>query len=356
MLEQIQKGFDVPLIHDPDQVQSLYAQAARQRICLANFCTSNPYTTESILRSALEFAQAHNVTPAPMIVSATGRYPTEPQLEAYTSTGNASLGMRALVDDVRSLVAPGSPFEAVPVLLHLDHGQPGLDDDLFEQAIGTYATVMYDASGWGMDDNIRLTRDFLARVGGRVLVEGAVAEVAQASDHAELPLTTPEAAQDFLEQTGVFLIVPDLGTEHRAAGGAVAQYDGALARAMTARVGAKIVLHGSSSLQESDLPQLASDGIAKVNVWTIFERIGAQAVARFALRELGGILEEAELHDLERDGWIGKAHFTGGRAIGPTLEFLRESARRDVWQAAVEARMKHYLEHFGYARWTGRDT
>ena len=343
----------MPLIHDPDQVRSLYAQAAASSICLANFCTSNPYTTESILRSALEFARLHGVPPAPIIVSATGRYPTEPQLEAYTSTGDASLGMRSLVDDVRALVAPGSPFERVPVMLHLDHGQPGMDEDLFEGAIGTYATVMYDASGFAMPDNIRLTREFLTRVAGRVLVEGAVAEVAQASAHADLPLTTPESAQDFLEQTGVFLIVPDLGTEHRAAGGAVAQYDSGLARAMTARVGAKIVLHGSSSLKESDLPQLASDGIAKVNVWTIFERIGAQAVARFVLGELAGILEESELRELESEGWIGKAHFASGRSIGPTLEFLRESARRDVWQAAVTARMQQYLTHFGYARWTG---
>jgi len=352
----------LPLIHDPDQVQDFYTRAARLELCLANFCTSNPYTTEAIVRSSFEFARDHGTPPAPIMVSATGHYPTEPQLPVYTGLNSAALGMRALVDDLEMLLSEESPYCDVPVMLHLDHGQPGADEDLFEAAIGRYATVMYDASALSLEDNFRATRTFVKRMRGRILVEGAVAEVGQASalevGEADEPLTTPEAAGRFLEETGVFLIVPDLGTEHRATY-AVAHYDGARAREIAARVGVKMVLHGSSSLPDAVLGRLSSDGVAKVNVWTTFERIGGQAVARHVLAELGNMLPLSELETLREAGILGPKLFVAeyvsshfGGAIGPKLSGLRETGRREVWSRAVVERMTFYLEHFGYARWT----
>jgi fructose-bisphosphate aldolase class II len=190
-----------------------------------------------------------------------------------------------------------------------------------------------------------------------VLVEGAVAEIAQAEDEADIPLTSPDEAERFFEETGVFLIVPDLGTEHRATG-SVAHYNGNLARAITQRIGKRIVLHGSSSLEDSDLPRLPSDGIVKVNVWTIFERLGGQAVARHILQQLGNILPEEELQALRAEGLIGPRYFesdyvaqTCGGKLGPKLDGFREEGRREVWQAAVVERMKLYLHHFNYANW-----
>lgn len=343
----------MPLIHAPQEVQALYIQAERCGICLANFCTSNPYTTEAIIRAAAEVGRAGGA-PAPVVISATGHYPDEPQLPAYTATGDALIGLQALVGDVRRLVSLGGPYADVPVMLHLDHGQPDLDEALFEAAADSYATLMYDASAWPMADNIRMTRAFVERMRGRVLVEGAVDELAQAGRGRAAgdgeALTAPEVAEHFVRETGVFLIVPNLGTEHRATG-EVARYDGALAKRLSERLGSRIVLHGSSSLGREDLARLAGDGVVKVNVWTTFERVGAQAVARFTLRELGHILPEEELLALRHEGWIGEAHFAAPGPRGPTLSALRESARRDVWQAAVVSHMHMYLEHFGYARW-----
>ena len=110
-----------------------------------------------------------------------------------------------------------------------------------------------------------------------------------------------------------------------------------------------MVLHGSSSLPDADLGRLAADGIVKVNVWTIFERLGGQAVARHVLSELGRILPADELRALQA-GILGSRALEGARP--PQLDSLREEKRRDVWQAAVVARMKFYLEQYGYAKWT----
>lgn len=347
----------MPLVSDPQAVEEIYRRAMNAGVCLANFCTSNLYTTEAILRSAYEFAQAYNLKNMPVIISATVNYPIEAQLVSYTHLKDALLGMRALIDDVELLVSPESPYHDMQVMLHLDHGHPQLDQDAIELALDKYATIMYDASMHPLAENIRMTRAFVERTRGRVLVEGAVAEIAQAVEEADIPLTSPDEAERYYRETGVFLIVPDLGTEHRATG-SVAQYNGQLAQAITRRIGRRIVLHGSSSLKDEDLPHLSNDGIVKVNVWTIFERLGGQAVARHVIQQLGNILPEDELRTLQTEGWLGPRYFEAdfvaeqcGGQLGPKLDGFREEARRDVWQAAAMARMNLYLRHFNYARW-----
>ncbi|MBI5669082.1 MAG: class II fructose-bisphosphate aldolase [Chloroflexi bacterium] len=340
----------MPLVSQPEQVAAIYTHAAERGLCLANFCTANRYTTESILRSAYEFGCEHGLKDVPVVVSVTANYPIEPQLVSYTSLKNAALGMKALVNDVALLVAPDSPYAGLQVMLHLDHGQPEADEGLFDWAADRFATIMYDASAWPMAQNIAMTRRFVERMRGRVLVEGAVAEIAQAVDHADAPLTTPEDAERFFNETGVSLIVPDLGTEHRSTAVA-ARYDGDRARAIQARIGSRMVLHGSSSLPDSDLGRLPSDGIVKVNVWTVFERIGGQAVARDVLQELPRILPVDELRALYKAGVIGRQVLEAASGT-PQLDSLREERRRDVWQAAVVARMKFFLEQYGYGNWT----
>ena len=184
----------MPVISNPQQVAAIYEQAAARGLCLANFCTSNVYTTEAILRAAYEFGQQYQLAGVPVVVSATANYPIESQLVSYTSLRDAGLGMRALVDDVMRLAGQNSPYADLAVMLHLDHGQPEADDALFEWAAEFYATIMYDASDWPLELNIEMTRRFVERMRGRVLVEGAVAEIAQAVAHAADPLTTPEHA------------------------------------------------------------------------------------------------------------------------------------------------------------------
>ena len=341
----------MPLVNDPVLVGQIYQRAMDAGMCLANFCTANFYTTEAILRAAYEFGAEHAIIDMPIVVSVTANYPIEPQLVSYTHLKNAALGLKALVGDIELMVASDSPYANLQVMLHFDHGQPDLDADLLEQAADRFATLMFDASNWPMEQNIEMTRQFVERMRGRVLVEGAVAEIAQAIDQAEVPLTSPDVAEDYYRKTGVFLIVPDLGTEHRATSTA-ARYNGDLAREITRRIGKRIVLHGSSSLQDDYLKRLASDGIVKVNVWTIFERIGGQAVARHMLKELGHILPANELRTLVEQGMIGRKYLEEleeGRS--PALDSLREEARRNVWQAAVVERMKFYFERYNYGNW-----
>jgi fructose/tagatose bisphosphate aldolase len=346
----------MPFVTDPSEVEAIYAQARECGACLANFCTANTYTTQAILRSAYEFGREHGITRMPVIVSTTANYHIEGQLVSYTPLHDARIGVRALMADVQTLLGEGSPYADMRVMLHLDHGQPERDRELLPEILDKFATVMYDASSLPLEDNIKLTAEFVSRYGRRVQIEGAVTEIVQAESQAQRDeLTTPEEAEHFWRATGVSLLVPNLGTEHRATA-AVAHYRPEVARAMSARVGKRLVLHGSSSVPDSALDGLAQDGIVKVNLWTTFERVGGQAVARFIMRQLGNILPSAEFEQLRSEGWLGERYSSDAYrkevcegAIGPKLSGLREENRRDVWQQAVVERMKFYLTAFHMA-------
>jgi fructose/tagatose bisphosphate aldolase len=346
----------MPLISDPREVEKIYEEARRCGVCLANFCTAHSYGTEAILRAAWEFGREHAIGGLPVIVSVTGSYPIESQLGSYTPLHDVSFGLKALLADVDLLLSPGSPYADLRVMLHLDHGQPDRDADLLPAVLDKFATVMYDASHWPLEENIRRTAAFVERNHHRVQIEGAVTEIVQSISQAQRDaLTTPEEAERFWKATGVSLLVCNLGTEHRATV-PVARYHGGVARAIRDRVGQRLVLHGVSSVPDSALSTLVQDGIIKVNLWTTFERTGAQAVARDVLAQLGNILSASDLASLRDQGWLGERYFTDEyrndlceSALGPKLSGLREERRRDAWQAAVVERMKFYLAAFGYA-------
>jgi fructose/tagatose bisphosphate aldolase len=349
----------MPLVTSPTEVEEIYAEVAERGACLAGFCTANQYTTEAILRSAHLFAQQHGLKAPPIIVSATANYHIEPQLQAYTSLRDARLGLRALIDDVENLVSEESPFNCLRVMLHLDHAQPRSDSEIIPRVLGRFATILYDCSYLPMEENIRLTARFVEEHRRQIRVEGVLTEIVQAmSDEERRALSDPDEAERFVRETGVFLLAPDVGTEHRATG-AVARYNPEAAQAISRRIGKRLVLHGSSSLHDSDLGRLAGDGFIKVNIWTIFERLGGQALSDFVAQNVGNILPEERLEVLKQEGYLGSRWFDEtfikeaceGR-LGPKYSFLLERVRRDVWLEAVVNRMVFYLDAFNYARLT----
>ncbi len=350
----------MPLVSDPAEVREVYQQAVECGCCLANFCTANPRTTEAIFRAVHAFGQAHGRQGLPVVLSATGNYPIEPQLQHYTGTGKATVGMAAWLSDVETFLSEDSPYRHVRVLLHFDHAMPGYDDELIPMALGRFSTIMFDCSTLPVEENIRRVREFVEAHRNTVLVEGAVEKVVQAADAGPRgDLTDPDLAEMYLRETGAFLLVPNLGTEHRATAD-VAHYDGARARAIRNRVGPRMVLHGSSSLRDADLPRLAGDGIVKVNIWSIFERLGGQALARDVLTNLGNLFTAEQLRAWQSEGWLGsrfsQPDYIDGPckgALGPKGWALVEHRRRNVWQDAVVARMIFYMEQIGYLNWRG---
>ncbi len=347
----------MPLISQPQEVEAIYKEARTCGVCLADFCVAHPYAVEATLRAAWEFSREHPITGMPVIISVTGNYPLESQLVSYTSLHDPFFGLGAFLNDIDRLTSESSPYADLRVMLHLDHGQPEADRDLLPRILDRFATVMYDASGQPLAENIRRTAAFVELNHEWVQIEGAVTEIVQAKSQAQRDqLTTPEEAEHFWRATGVSLLVCNLGSEHRATA-PIARYNGEAARAIQARVGQRLVLHGGSSVPDETLPTLFQDGIIKINLWTTFERTGGQAAARDALQQLGNILPADELARLRDAGWLGPRFFSDeylqevcSGSLGPKSSVLLEERHRDTWQAAVIARTKFYLGALGYAR------
>lgn len=341
----------MPLVTDYNQVRDTYREAAERGVALPALCAEDRETIEAILASAAEVGRRLGVRDLPVIVSWTGRYPPCPQACHVAACGDAFLGSKLMLSDLEVFAEPGSPYADLRILPHLDHSWPWLDEDLLTGLIDRLASVMCDASMRPFDQNIEITARYMEQVRGRVLVEGAVDELPESGEAEEaIALTTVEQARRFVAETGVDMIVPNVGTEHRATADQVA-YRGDRAREISAAVGPIMCLHGASSLKEADYARLASDGFVKVNMFTTLAMSAGAAVARYVAGNLTGALPEADLRELADRGIIGPAPFEAlARGEGRRLAAAVNAGRRDAWFTSFRDRCISVLEQFGYAR------
>ena len=345
----------MPLIAEASEAREVLAEARERGVPLINLNPECARGIEACLRAAKAVGERVGASNVPIFLSICGVYHGRPQIELYTSLGDAMLGFDAWVKDVEFYTDVDGPFGDVRVLTHLDHGQPDGDEGILHHRVDKLSSVMFDASALPFEENIEQTAHYVDRYRDLVVVEGAVDEIFESgTGEQKNQITTVEQAKRFVEATGADLIVPNLGTEHRASAREL-RYHGDQARVLSAAVGKILVLHGTSSLSTEDFGHLKDDGIAKVNIWTAIEKAGAQAAVRRALEDLGNTFTEAELRELEAKGLIGPRCFEPayvreaceGR-LYPKLSHFAEAARRDAWVEGAQAVVESCLEGLGY--------
>lgn len=301
----------MPLIFSRPEVLKIYAGSALRRRVHPLFSTENLTTTEAILAGAMEYGKRIGEPDLAITIGITHRYPERPQSSAYSHTGDPVLGMRLFQADVHTLMATGSPFASLRVLLHLDHGQHDMDRDLLDAPEGLFSSVMYDASTLPFEENIAATRSYVEEHGDDVVIEGACDTIAHSGESATTPATDPHDAERYFQATRVDWLVANLGTEHRA-GIAKLQYRGDVAREIACRIGPRLSLHGVSSVAPDHLGRLFEDGICKVNFWTALERDSSAelvtALAEHASQSAGPTIAQR----LQHRGLLGsRADVTG---------------------------------------------
>ena len=284
----------MPLITDYNAVMEVYAQAAELGIALPVFCAEDRETLEAILASALEMGKEIGVEDLPIIPAWTSRYPPRGQMTLITNCGDAILGNEMMFSDLKLLTGDNSPYRKLRVLPHLDHAFPWLDGDVLDRFADNFASVMCDASEKPFDENIKLTAEYVEKVKGKVVVEGAVDEIYESGGDEKNQPTTVKQAQDFLSRTGVDIIVPNVGTEHRATVEQV-KYLSDQAKKLSSAVGKILCLHGTSSARPDDLPKLPADGFIKINIYTTLAVHGGQALTHNVLDNLANIFDEKQL-------------------------------------------------------------
>ncbi len=177
-----------------------------------------------------------------------------------------------------------------PVVLHLDHtSSPEL---IAAAARAGFGSVMFDGSRLGLEENIDRTKRVVSMVrrlerslGREIAVEaelGAIGGVEEGASTGTTPgataaLCDPAEAVRFVEETGVDLLAPAIGTAH----GFYRTADPHIDFRRVERIGKRLeeagiatplVVHGGTGLPRKTLHALIDVGFVKVNISTVLKK------------------------------------------------------------------------------------
>ncbi|HGY55345.1 MAG TPA: class II fructose-bisphosphate aldolase [Caldithrix abyssi] len=332
----------MPLVLDREQVLGLYAEAAERKWVLPTFNAENLTTCEAILSAVLEYGQTIDIPDLPVIIGITNLYPPRPQSLYYTHTRQWQVGLRLFLEEMKVLLSDTSPFAELRVMLHLDHIQWDMDAEILHWDMCSFSSIMYDASNLPLQENIARTAAFREKYGHSVVVEGACDEIGKTGSANQMYLTSPDEAERYWKETGVDIIVANLGTEHRAAASEL-RYHAQLAREITRRIKPCLCLHGTSSVPVDSLHNLFNDGIRKVNIWTVLERESSALLFREMVKNATKIVGHEEVKRMQRDGLLGPQAKTAETA---SVEYFTTTYRQGIVFEKMKEIVTRYLKAF----------
>ena len=155
---------------------------------------------------------------------------------------------------------------SVPVCYHLDHGPSEIE---VQRALRTGATgIMYDGSVHPFEENIARTKhivDICSAVG--VPVEGELGHIGSVNDEVMDEFTDPDAAAEFVKETGVCCLAVLIGNAH-------GHYkkppslDIDRVKAIPEKAVIPLVLHGGSGIPDEQVKAAIKAGVRKMNIGT----------------------------------------------------------------------------------------
>lgn len=328
------------VIREFGQVKAEYAKAAARKWVIPCFCSENLTTTEAILSAAKEYGDKIGVKDLPITIAMTVQYDHRSQARFYTHTRKWDTGLKLFTSDLCILAEQEDLFKDLHVMLHLDHVQHDADLELLEWDLSPYSSIMYDASTLSFEENIRKTKSFVEKMKGKILIEGACDEIFDATGLAHNAITTPANAKEYFEQTGVDLIVANLGTEHRASGKDLKYYSEA-ALAIKKEIGSKIVLHGTSSVPNEQVAHLYQDGICKVNIWTCLERDASPVLLEEMVKNAVAVSGGGTVEMLQQEGFLTSNFDIAKPAL---LSHFTTVYRQEIIFQEMKKIVRNYLE------------
>ncbi|MCG7919527.1 MAG: ketose-bisphosphate aldolase [Candidatus Thiodiazotropha taylori] len=181
---------------------------------------------------------------------------------------------------------------AVPVAIHLDHGE-SLESAIDSIRLGCNG-VMVDASHTGFKDNVETTAQVvsMAQACG-IPVEGELGYVPgvegeDAEQHpGEMIYTSVDEARQFVALTGVDFLAVSIGTVHGRMKGEP-NLDFERLQQINESLAVPLVLHGGTGLSEEQYQRLIENGIAKINYYTALADAAGACVGSNAAQNLLG--------------------------------------------------------------------
>ena len=195
------------------------------------------------------------------------------------------MGVRQIAALVKSL---RDEFD-YPIFLNADHTHSLAGAE--EVARAGFDSVVFDRSALPREENVRQTREAvtaLKAIHPSMLVEGEIGDIGSGSEiHDAMPeagkgLTTPEEARQFVEETGIDILAPAVGSMHgmsRSMVQGVSKQHLDIERISAIRKAARVplTLHGGSGTGDDDFRKAIAAGIGIVHINTELRLHGDEA-------------------------------------------------------------------------------
>lgn len=188
------------------------------------------------------------------------------------------------VELVANICCTAAKAASVPVAVHLDHCHS------MELAIECmrygFSSVMIDGSKLPFEENVALTKKVVevARY-FNVSVEAELGLVGGKEDdlvNDDSVLTKPSEAKRFVEETGVDVFSPAIGTIHGLYKGEP-KLDIARLKEIASLIDMPIALHGGSGLTPQQFQDCMDNGVTKINVGTDLKYAAVSAMRDYVL-------------------------------------------------------------------------
>jgi tagatose 1,6-diphosphate aldolase GatY/KbaY len=229
------------------RILDLVKESAAQKKVIVAFNVFNDASIDAVLRAAKEAGR-------PVMLEA-----NESDLFHYG------------IEELAAVARIKAEKAKVDVSLHLDHG---MSVDVVAKCIRAgFTSVMIDPSEFEDAQKVpkvRAVMDFARPLG--VMVESMVGQLSLAAGlegghDAVEERTDPEAAERFVQATGIDVLAVSVGTEHGSfLVGKQAQIDMPRLRQIAARVDIPLVVHGGSAVSDEQLRELRNFHVGKMNV------------------------------------------------------------------------------------------
>ena len=181
------------------------------------------------------------------------------------------------LEEVATLIKTIRERDNYPIFLNADHHSS------FESVkacidIG-FDMVIFDGAKLTHEENIKITKqcvdyahEVIKNTGRDILVEAELGYIGSGSDIKEsIPegagiLTTPQDAKEFVEQTGIDLFAPSVGSIHGLIKSGKPHINSELVKEITEITKIPLVLHGGSGLRDEDFTNAIASGICVVHI------------------------------------------------------------------------------------------
>jgi len=285
----------MPVVTDRNQTLEIIAKLREANVVMPVFGYDSVMGLESNLRAVKEFAQEYGIKNPVLAPSITFGYSEMQQAKRVLRFGTNEEGLKVCLAALDILCGTkGGTYYDIIALPHHDHGDPIIEEWLWDKYRDRFATVMVDGSleNRSLEENIDITSRMVEKYKKHIVIEAALQRPAVEGHHDAESLkgidsdeAYARSARDYVDKTGTDLIVVELGSKQQALGWA--DYNSKRAKKVTEAIGeARIVLHGGSSIPPEQLSALAYDGVIRFNIWTRVGREGARAAAEAVVNEI----------------------------------------------------------------------